>query len=147
MRLTVAHLREAAIIGCVGLIAFAAIRVAYLSGNDSPFMPGVISLFLVALWIFLLRRYGPRPQRPVDPRRQQILFLFSLAASGALAVFGLLAFLWIRGTHAEPSAPCPVRSWTNAVPPNDDVSTNHHALSPAEHERIAGAAARCDQPS
>jgi hypothetical protein len=147
MRLTVAHLREAAIIGCVGLIAFAAMRMAYLSGNDSPFMPGAVSLFLVALWIFLLRRYGPRPQRPVDPRRQQIWFLSSLAASGALAVFGMIAFLWIRGTYAEPSAPCPPRSSTNAAPPNDDVSTNRHALSPAAEEKIAGAAAHCDQPS
>jgi hypothetical protein len=147
MRLTVAHLREAAIIGCVGLIAFAAMRMAYLSGNDSPFMPGATSLILVALWIFLLRRYGPRPQGPVDPRRQQIWFLSSLAASGALAVFGLLAFLWIRGTHAEPSAPCPARSSTNAVPPNDGVSTNRRALPPAAAEKIVDAAARCDQPS
>jgi drug/metabolite transporter (DMT)-like permease len=106
MRPTVAHLREAAIVGGLGLTAFAVMHATYLIGYDSPFMPGAISLIFVALWIFLLRRYGP--QGPVDPHRQHIWFLSGLAACGALAVLGLVAALWIGATHAGPSAPCPV---------------------------------------
>src|ERR1700716_369104 len=98
MRPTVAHLREAAMVGGGGLTAFAVMHVTYLLGYDSPFMPGAISLIFVALWILLLKRYGPRPQLPVDPRRQRVWFLSSLAASGALAVFGMIAALWIART-------------------------------------------------
>ena len=109
MRLTVAHLREAAIIGGASLIAFAAMYVTYLTGHDGFFMPGAISAIFMALWIFLQRRYEPRPQRPVDPRRKLVWFLSSIAAGGVLAVFGLIAALWIGGTYAQPDAPCPAR--------------------------------------
>src|ERR1700674_5500532 len=139
MRLTVAHLREAAIIGGTSLTALAAMSATYLIAHDRLFVPGAISLIFGALVIFLIRRYEPRPQRPVDPRHRRIWFLSSLAAGGALAVSGLIAAVWIRGTYPEPGAPCPARSWTNAVPRNDEVSTNSPTLSPAEEEKNVGA--------
>ena len=107
MRPTVAHLGEAALVGSVSLTAVTAMWLTYQAGLDSPFMPGTVSLIFTALWIFLLRRYGPRG--PVDPRRQQILVLSGLAVCGAVAVLGLVAALWIGATHAAPDAPCPVR--------------------------------------
>jgi hypothetical protein len=137
MRLTVAHLRIAAIIGGVGLMAFAAMQGMYLIGYDSPFMPGVVSLLFTAAWIFLLRRYGPRPQQPIDPRRQRVWFLSSLAAAGALAVIGMAAALWM-GAHAARAVPCPARSGADTVLSSDDVSNSGQAL---------GAAAGCRQPS
>jgi hypothetical protein len=146
MRLTGVHLREAAIIGGAGLIAFVAMYVTYLIGHDSFFMPGAISAIFMAVCIFLLRRYEPRPQRPVDPRRKMIWFLSSMAAAALMAVIGLIATLWIGGTYLEPGAPCPARSSVNVVSPNGDVNAKGLAASPAE-EKIAGAAARCRQPS
>ncbi len=100
MRLTVTHLRDAAIIGGVSLIAFAAMRVTYLIGHDSPLMPATVSAIFFALWFFLLRQYGPRSLRPVDPRLQRVWFLSSIVAGGVLAVFALIAALWIRATFA-----------------------------------------------
>jgi len=97
MRLTVAHLREALMVAGVGLIAFAAIRGAdRLLGHGNPFLPGSISLIFVAAWIFLLSRYGRRPNRPLDPRRRRLMFLFSIAASGALAMIGAIVSMWLR---------------------------------------------------
>ena len=97
MRLTLTHLREAALIAAVSLFAFAAIVVAdHQVGRDSPFTPGIVSLILVGLWIFLLRRYGPRG--PVDPLLQRRWVLSSMAASGVLAVFGLIAAVWMWST-------------------------------------------------
>jgi hypothetical protein len=123
MRLTMAHLREAAIIGGAGLMAFAVMYLTYLIGHDQFFMPGAISVIFMALWIFLQRRYEPRPRHPVDPRRRLVWFVSSIAAGGALAVFGLIAALWMGRTQAEPNTPCPARSSTNAVAP-DDANTN-----------------------
>ncbi len=110
MRPTVVHLREAAIIVSVGLIAFAAIRVSdHLIGHDSPSLPGIISLIFAALCIFLLGRYYPRSLRPLDPRRQRIWFLSALGASLALGLFGLIAAVSMVGTYSEPSVlSCPV---------------------------------------
>jgi hypothetical protein len=92
-------------VGGLGLAAFATMHVTYLLGYDSPFMPGAISLVFMALWILLLRRYGP--QGPVDPRRHQVWFLSSLALCGALAALGMIAALWMGAIYAAPSAPCP----------------------------------------
>jgi hypothetical protein len=117
-------------------MAFAAMLMTdYLIGRR-PFMPGLISAIFMALWIFLRRRYGPRPRRPVDPRRQRIWFLSGIAASAALGGLGLIAAVWIGGTYSEPSATCRALSRTNPVPPNDDLSTKVLALSPANKDKI-----------
>jgi hypothetical protein len=93
-----AHLRAAAAIAAIGLIAFIAMRLAdHLIGHDRPFTPGIISAIFIALVIVLLRRYGPRG--PVDPRRQRIWILSALAASGVVTVCGLMAGVWIAGMH------------------------------------------------
>jgi purine nucleoside phosphorylase len=105
MRLTTTHLRDAAIIGGAGLTAAIAICVTYRIGFDQSYMPGVISVAVMGLWIFLLGRYGPRPQHPIDPRRQRIWFLSSLGAAGALAVVGMIAALWMGRTYPEPTVP------------------------------------------
>lgn len=118
-----AHLREAAIVTSAGLVALAAMRVTIeLIAYDSPFLPGAISAIFIALWIFLIRRYGPRG--PVDPRRQRMWFLSGIAAAGGLAISGLIAVavLSIERPYAEQGASCPARSRTNAYPPNDEVT-------------------------
>lgn len=106
MRLTMAHLREAAIVTSAGLVALAAMRVTIeLIGYDSPFLPGAISAIFIALWIFLIRRYGPRG--PVDPRRQRMWFLSGIAAAGGLAISGLIAVavLSIERPYSEQARP------------------------------------------
>src|SRR5258708_3583677 len=146
MRLTAMHLRDAAIVGGAGLTAAAAICVSNRIGLDQFFVPGVISAAVMGLWIFLLRRYGPRPQHPIDPRRQRIWFLSSLGAAGALAVVGMIAALWMGRIYPEPPVPRPARSSANAVSTNGGMSTQDLARSSAE-EQIIGSAARWHQPS
>jgi hypothetical protein len=115
MRLTVAHLRDAALIGGVGLIAFAAMRAADHLIGPSPFMPGMIAAIVMAAWIFLLRRYGHRWYRPMDRRRKQIWFLSSLAAAIGM---GLLAIVWMQGIIPKQLPSCAAQSWTDAVSPD-----------------------------
>jgi hypothetical protein len=113
MRLTIRRLLWAAALAGFGVTAFAAMRLAdHLIGRPNLFTPGAVSAIFMTVWIFLVRRYGPRG--PVDPRRQRIWFLSGIAAAGALAVVGLIAAEWIREAYPEPSAPCPARSWTNS---------------------------------
>ena len=115
MRLTATHMRWTAIITGWGLLAFAAMRAADgLIGHSSPFTPGVVSAIFCAVGILLLRRYGPRPTAPVDPRRQRILLMSGVGAAGALAVVGLIAAAWMAEIHSLPTVACPARSLNNA---------------------------------
>jgi|ERR1700738_479438 hypothetical protein len=112
MRLTMTHVRWAAIIAGWGLLAFAAMRAAdQLIGHTSPFTPGIVSAIFSAGWIFLCWRYGPRG--PVDPRRQRIWLLSGIAAGAALAVVGLIAAS-ILATRPAPSASCPALTCINS---------------------------------
>ena len=115
MRLTATHMRWTAIIAGWGLLVFAAMRAADgLIGHSSPFTPGVVSAIFCAVGILLLRRYGPRPTAPVDPRRQRILLVSGVGAAGALAVVGLIAAAWIAETYSMPPVACPAGSLNNA---------------------------------
>jgi hypothetical protein len=133
MRLTVRHLLWAAALAGLGLSAFAAMRVAdHLIGHASSSTPGIVSAIFMAVWIFLVRQYGPRG--PVDPRRQRIWLLSSLAAAaGAMPVFWLIAAGWIRGPYQEPQ--CPPRLWTNPVPLDNGVKRGV-AFSRADEGKI-----------
>ena len=132
MRRTAVYLLEAAVIAGVGLAAFTAMRAAdRLIGHDSPFMPTTISAIFVGLWIFLLRRYVRRRHHPVDLRRQKLWLLSSTAASGALAVLGLITAAWIGGTYSDPGISCRARSSTNPILPSDDPNIKGLATTTA----------------
>lgn len=95
MRLTMAHVRWAAIIAGSALLTFVAMRAADgLVGHRSPFTPGVVSVIFCAVGILLLRRYGP--SGPVDPHHRRTWLLPSVAASGALAALALIAAMWLN---------------------------------------------------
>jgi hypothetical protein len=98
-------MRAAAMICGVGLVAFAAMWVADRTiGHTTPFMPGLVSAVVMAVWILLVRRYGPRG--PVDPRRQRKWLVSGLAAAGALAALGFGAVFWMGQIRAVPSVAC-----------------------------------------
>ena len=82
-----------------GLLAFAAMFLAdRLIGRTTPFTPAAVSAVFMSVWILLQRRYGPRGQ-PRDPRQQRVWLLVGLAASGSLAVAGLLAAEWMTPSN------------------------------------------------
>jgi len=90
MRLTAAHVREAAIIAGACLAALGAVGVEIeLFGRDSSALPGAVSGIFIALWFFLISRYGPR--RPVEPRRLRRQMLVAFAGWALIAVGGLIA--------------------------------------------------------
>lgn len=94
MPLNAAHLRETGVLAGAIVVTLAAMfTVMHALGPDSPFVPGTMAAVFIALSIFLLRRYGPRG--PIDPRRQRVWFLSAFAASGTLAIFGLVAAFWM----------------------------------------------------
>jgi hypothetical protein len=106
MRVTAAHVRQTALTVGLGLLAFAAMRAAdQVIGHASPFTPGLVSLIVMALWILLLRRYGPHDA--LDPRRRQKWFFSTIAAGTALALLGVAVTTWIAWTHARPGVSCP----------------------------------------
>ncbi len=115
MRLTSRHFFEAAIVCGVALSALAAFFVIdSLVGYDSFARPAVVSALVIAVWIFLLRRYGPR--RAIDPRRLRIQFLSSAAAAAAVAASGVIAVAWIEPAHPIATAHCPAASQTPCHP-------------------------------
>jgi hypothetical protein len=114
MRPTLAHAREAAIVAGASLMAIAAARAAIdLLGHASPFVPGTVSGIVMALLIFLLRRYGPRGA--VEPRRRRTWLVVGICGGMAVAACGLIACLWIERTYAVPNGDCPARSWSNSA--------------------------------